>query len=135
MTTEFDKLLSVVNNLNNRKGEKCMVCHFPDNKKNLIKLSCNHYYHNNCITIINFKFNCPYCKKTTTFKRKNDSENVCKFVLKSGINRGKHCNRVNCKYHKIKTKSIACKSIIANGPNKGQVCNRFNCKYHKNLLI
>ena len=87
MTTEFDKLLSMVTKLNNRSGEECMVCHFPDDKENLLKLDCNHYYHKNCITITNSKFTCPYCKKITIFKTSIQSNptSVCNVILKSGI--------------------------------------------------
>ena len=137
MTTEFDKLLSMVTKLNNRSGEECMVCHFPDDKENLLKLDCNHYYHKNCITITNSKFTCPYCKKTTIFKTNIQSNptNICNVILKSGINKGKPCNRVNCKYHINKELPLTCDSIIGSGPKKGQICNRINCKYHKKNIV
>ncbi len=60
---EYLKLLKKVNKLNSQEGEKCLICHFPI-IKNMIKLNCNHYFHQGCLldkkpskVII-----CPYCR-------------------------------------------------------------------------
>ena len=108
---EFENLLSMVNKLNKTKGEKCLVCHFPDKKSNLVKLRCSHYFHYNCI--LNEK-KCPYCNKKISLKNiKIDTEynilskletlnqeDKCQVILKTGKNKGIMCNRVNCRYHK-----------------------------------
>jgi len=65
MSIEFDKLLSIVNKLNDVKGEKCLICHFPDTDDNLIKLNCNHYFHPNCLGIKSSLIVCPYCERKT----------------------------------------------------------------------
>lgn len=140
MTTEFDKLLKEVNKLNSIDGEQCMVCHFPDLETNLIKLKCNHFYHETCIIklIKNNKIKCPYCDKISTIKEQN-RDNICKVIMKSGINKGKECNRPNCTYHKINIQVvdnnlIKCQSIIKSGTRKGELCNRVNCKYHNKSI-
>ena len=57
----------------------------------------------------------------------------CTVILKSGVNKGKICNRINCKYH---TPVIsACTEILKSGPRKGEVCNRINCKYHSKINL
>ena len=42
----------------------CMICY---DSNDIIKISCGHYYHENCINLyyLNSKksFNCPYCNK------------------------------------------------------------------------
>ena len=144
MTTEFDKLLKEVNKLNSIDGEQCMVCHFPDLAENLVKLKCNHFYHESCIQklIKSNKIKCPYCDKTSTLKEKVTNV-ICKVIMKNGVNKGKECNRLNCTYHKVKiqlnnkiTNSNNCNVVIKSGPNKGQTCNRINCKYHnKNIIV
>ena len=127
----FDELLNIVKEKNKIEGEKCLICHFPDKKENLLKLKCSHYFHLRClvpedfdITKKNFRSICPYCgqkvliKKKTMVSSESDKSNVtskstpacqcyelkksntCKVILKSGINKGKECGRINCKYHK-----------------------------------
>lgn len=115
------------------KGEKCLLCHFPDTDDNLIKLKCGHYYHRECIeNSIDKKvyFTCFYCG----FKENiytNTPINTCTALIKSGIKRGQVCGRVNCSYHKVKKEIKKCSSIIKTGMKKGQICGRINCSYHK----
>lgn len=109
---EFDNLLKIVMEKNKVKGEKCLICHFPDDCNNLEKLSCGHYFHLHCLKVDNTKknckINCPYCNKKVTIKKiknnveeeKDDTKSVCQFILKSGKNKGCVCNRINCRYHK-----------------------------------
>ena len=147
MSTEFDKLLAKAQKLNKVKGEVCMICHFPDNKENLIKLKCKHYYHSDCLNLNSnlIKFNtikCPYCKQISKIEIK-EPEPVdpifCFEILKSGPNKGMVCGRQNCKYHKktINNKDLplACDVIIKSGPRKNMACGRINCKYHKKNKI
>jgi len=141
MSKEYDKLLKLVNELNNVSGEKCLICHFPDKLENLVKLKCNHYYHSNCINSSKSEsvIKCPYCDKKTKLQENKPSE-ICQTILTKGINKGKSCNRPNCFYHKkaiivptevIITKQDTCKVLIKTGLKKGTMCNRLDCKYHK----
>lgn len=138
MSTEYEKILSLVNKLNKVEGEKCLICHFPDKSENLIKLSCNHFFHSKCLCLDHSKLwiKCPYCEKPTILNNNNISrlENIptCTVILKSGINKGKKCNRKNCKYHSPILSS--CTEILKSGPRKGEVCNRINCKYHSKII-
>lgn len=106
---EFDELMKIVEEKNKIEGEKCLICHFPDESSKLIKLSCNHYFHQSCLNIYKGKktyFRCPYCdqpvKKCKQVNQINNSNLTCQVVLKSGINKGNICGRINCKYHKNK---------------------------------
>ena len=138
MSKEYDKLLKLVNELNNVSGEKCLICHFPETTENLVKLECNHYYHSNCINSskVGTTIQCPYCDKKTILQ-KNKPNEICQIILTKGINKGKVCNRPNCFYHKkaiiIPSVQIqdTCKVLIKTGLKKGNICNRLNCKYHK----
>ena len=135
MTSEFDKLLKLVNKMNEKKGEKCLICHFPDSDNNLIKLSCNHYFHSECIPVNNKLLNyiiCPYCDQKSPVVEQVKS---CPFIISSGVNKGKVCNRLNCKYHKKFTLQNKCKFILKSGLRKGEECNRLNCKYHKEICL
>lgn len=160
MSKEYEKLLKMVNELNNVTGEKCLICHFPDSNKNLIKLDCNHYFHSKCLEYSKSTsiIKCPYCDKKTKLV-KNIEQEICQVILKRGINKGKECGRSNCKYHKNnlqilietnlqkiskkiavkgnKSQNLGCQSIIKTGPKKGQYCNRVNCHYHKqkNIIV
>ena len=118
---EFDKLLKIVLEKNKVDGEKCLICHFPDDLKNLEKLNCSHYFHLNCLNLDKIKkgnkITCPYCGTKVKINKKKESaslvlsdqtssafENnskgsICKIILKSGVNKGKDCGRCNCKYH------------------------------------
>lgn len=101
---EFDKLLNIVLEKNKVDGEKCLICHFPDDLKNLEKLNCSHYFHLNCLNLDKIKkgnkITCPYCgTKVKINKKKEPTISICKIILKSGVNKGKACGRCNCKYH------------------------------------
>ena len=107
---DFDSLLKIVEEKNQINGEKCLICHFPDKAENLTKLSCSHYFHLSCLNV-NFQKNkkskkiiCPYCNTKATVKNNNiineEKLECCKVILKSGINKGKECGRISCKYHK-----------------------------------
>ena len=100
----IDDYISFINNNNKIKGEKCMVCHMNDLKKNLLKLDCNHYFHESCVKKKNNVIKCKYCNKKTKLKSKGSSKKSnknkkCQAILKSGKNKGKKCNRINCGYH------------------------------------
>tara|TARA_B100001248_G_scaffold262646_1_gene260361 strand:+ start:1119 stop:1460 length:342 start_codon:yes stop_codon:yes gene_type:complete len=112
---EFDNLLKIVMEKNKVNGEKCLICHFPDSSNNLEKLSCGHFFHLSCLKVDNSKKNCkiicPYCDKKIVIKKKvcipvtksNEKlkeDNICKFILKTGKNKGMICNRINCRYHR-----------------------------------
>lgn len=165
---DFEELLKYCTELNESPNEKCLVCHIPlDNEEKYIKLSCSHIFHPMCI---NYKFpiiNCLYCEKKskpTIMKYLSDSivqpiqvnQVYCKFILKTGPNKGKHCNRNNCRYHKLESKTIqvidsktkkpiksikkviknkikndGCQTLIKTGPKVGKLCGRITCKYHK----
>lgn len=109
---DFDKLLEIVIEKNKVDGEKCLICHFPDDKNNLEKLSCSHYFHLNCLNIDKTKKSCkivcPYCGAKVKIRKKNEinitketNNTICKVILKSGVNKRKECGRCNCKYHKL----------------------------------
>lgn len=66
----------------------------------------------------------------------------CQSIIKSGQNKGKICNKENCKNHKTKIESNdnnepknKCQSIIKTGKNKGNICNVENCKNHKESTL
>mgnify|MGYP001284061702 CR=1 FL=1 len=128
---EYQELLKYVNNMNNQKGEKCLICHFPIKNKDLIELKCKHSFHKGCLNCNDKIIICPYCD----FRTKNEelSKVKCQAIIKSGLNKGKICNRENCKIFKNidKDEDIRCKFILKSGLSKGMVCNRINCKYHK----
>lgn len=99
----IDEIINSINQNNKLKGEKCMVCHMKDSNKNLIKLDCKHFFHNDCIQKKNNTITCLYCNKKTKLKKKitkTNDKNICKVILKSGKNKGKSCGRTNCHYHK-----------------------------------
>lgn len=102
--SEYLRLLKKVNKLNSVEGEKCLICHFPI-KDNMLKLSCNHYFHRKCL-LDKYIFKsviCPYCGKKSKINNclpTVENNNLCKVILKSGVNKGKLCNRKNCHYHK-----------------------------------
>ena len=76
MSKEYEKLLNMVNKLNSVTGEKCLICHFPDSNKNLIKLNCNHYFHSKCLEYSKSTsiIKCPYCDKKTKLVKKIEQE-------------------------------------------------------------
>lgn len=141
MTSEYEKLLSLVSKINECEGEKCLICHFPDKDENLIKLKCQHYFHLSCIPSSNKLLEyikCPYCDKNSKIIK---NIKPCNVILKRGPNKGKECGRNNCKYHKSitvntqnkqnKKSELECQTIIKSGTRKGEICSRINCKYHK----
>ena len=113
MSYTFEELFNLASEMNKSKNEKCLICHFPiiedQTTKNII---------------------CPYCQKSTNISK--STNNLCQFILKSGINKGKICNRGNCKYHQTNQilNDNTCKKILMSGKNKGNPCNRNNCKLH-----
>jgi len=145
----FDDLVNIVMEIKSHKGDECLICHFPIDLDLLIKLKCNHSYHNNCINnIIKDKvgITCPYCQ-TVTNKSIQDKtiqgnliikleSNKCKKIIKTGVNKGKECNIIQCKRHnKIEKVLVLCKEILMSGKKKGLPCNRNNCKYHNNINL
>ena len=101
MLNEYQNLLKYVNKMNNIEGEKCLICHFPDKKNNLIQLSCKHFFHSRCLDLKDSKYIiCPYCDCKTFKNDLNSFSDRCSIILKSGVNKGKPCNRSNCKLHK-----------------------------------
>lgn len=130
MSYTFEELFNLASEMNKSKNEKCLICHFPivDDQ---IKLECTHLYHSKCLNLKKTTKNikCPYCQKHTNILK---SDHLCQFILKSGINKGKLCNRSNCKYHQTNNilPNNICQKILASGKNKGNPCNRHNCKIH-----
>jgi hypothetical protein len=102
---DFDQVYQMISDMNKLSKEKCLICHFVIENKE-IELDCKHCYHYNC-----FKNNkkCLYCGKNIKYshiftkgtKCKKNVITACKTILKSGINKDKECGRENCKYHKI----------------------------------
>lgn len=137
---DFEELYKYCVDMNKSTLEKCLVCHMPiDKTENHLILACKHYYHSECINYYSGLVTCLYCEKVS--EPQIDSKNIyCKVIIKSGSNKGKYCDRLNCNYHKqdnlhiIKQKTFDnefCNVIIMNGRRKGQVCNRKNpCLYH-----
>ena len=163
----FEELLKYCTELNESTNEKCLVCHIPvDSDDKYIKLECSHIFHTDCIKYKSGSLKCLYCEKSSIPSLINcfNSNSLplapnliyCKFILKTGPNKGKFCNRPNCQYHKIDTKSIqvinvqtkkpikpktkpklkpkpknlGCQTLIKTGPKAGQLCSRIDCKYH-----
>jgi hypothetical protein len=133
---DYEKILKMINKMELKKGDTCMICHFPIKKtENKSTLSCNHCYHYECIEQYAFKnfIKCPYCSIKCTFKRFQKLDYICEAILKSGKNKGNKCGIKNCKRHKQPNK---CNAILKSGNRKGEQCMRINCKYHnKNKTI
>lgn len=133
----FDELVLLLENMKKIKGEECLICQLPiKNNEDSIQLKCKHNYHSKCINIKNKYISCPYCNHVTLQNDIIKKENLCTAIIKSGINKGKTCNRINCKIHKKlqndeSDKSNMCKVKLKSGINKGNFCNRINCHYHK----
>lgn len=162
----FEELLKYCTELNESKNEKCLVCHIPiDSDEKYIKLECSHIFHSDCVKYKSGILKCLYCEKSSTPSLLNYSNTnllpllpniiYCKMILKTGPNKGKFCNRPDCKYHKIDTKPLqvidvvtnkpikiikpkskpkpknfGCQILIKTGPKTGQPCGRLECKYH-----
>jgi len=132
----FDDLVNMLEKLKKEKGEECLICQLPITDNTSIKLNCNHYYHDKCLIMNNKFISCPYCNIVTMKKNIVKQQNICKIILKSGKNKGKVCNKNNCKIHKnVKEFSNGCKAILKTGINKGKLCNRINCKYHNPISL
>lgn len=158
----FEELLKYCTDLNESKNEKCLVCHIPlDSDEKYLKLGCSHIFHSDCVKYKSGSIKCLYCEKTSIPQLINCSNPIvtnkilCKMVLKTGPNKGKFCNRPDCKYHKLETKTIQvidsktnkpvkpkkdvktkikptdCQVVIKTGPKSGQICGRTDCPYHK----
>jgi len=130
---DFDTLLEYCNKLNESTNEKCLICHIPiNNNDSHIILECKHYYHTDCIGYRGKQIKCMYCEKTSIPSLFNYTQNICKYILLSGINKGNECARVHCSYHNKVIEEL-CTSIIK---SKNTVCNRkLPCKYHKHITI
>ena len=134
----YDQIYDMISKMNKSVKEKCLICHFPIDEKEL-ELVCKHQYHFKCIDKKNYKLICPYCGKLN--KTNTINENNCKYKILNGINKGNICGRLNCKYHKtilISDKHIieatdldVCQTILKSGIKKGQICGRIDCKYHQ----
>jgi len=152
----FDSLVSEIEILDKKKGNECLICQFTiEDENEQVQLKCKHYYHKKCINykkMMNIK--CPYCGVLSFSKDIKVVQNVCKAIYKSGKNKGKVCERINCKIHKKKETDIntekiitnivnkvektsknVCKAILKTGKNKGKLCNRINCKLHNKDII
>ena len=109
MDIDFDNLLNYCIKLNNSSSEKCLICHIPiEQNDSHLKLNCNHLFHVNCLGYKKGIINCMYCEKSSmpiiinsTQTINNQTDILCKVILKSGPSKGNFCNRIKCKYHKI----------------------------------
>ncbi len=133
----FDDLVSIINSIKQEKGDECMICMFPINENDMLKLSCKHTYHNTCLLIKNNEYKCPYCHKIT--KHTNENKPMapvitCKAVIKTGINKGKICGKVKCNRHKLVKINDLCKAILKSGVDKGKPCGKLNCKRHNKTI-
>ena len=142
----FDELVDIINNMKKINGEACLICNFPIDiniTDNIMKLKCNHTYHNNCISAVkkNNTIICPYCQKITNLNKYIPLPiiNKCIFIIKSGIKKGLVCNKTNCSRHNKKLpvdeNKQKCIFIIKTGSKKGLVCNRNNCMIHNKIII
>jgi len=141
----FEELLKYCTEFNESKNEKCLVCHIPVNSiDKYIKLECSHIFHSDCVKYKSGSIKCLYCEKSSTpslINYSNTNIDYCKILIKTGINKGKFCNRPNCQYHiqvinmeKNKQTNIGCQTLIKTGPKTGNICGRINCKYHNKII-
>lgn len=136
---DFDSLYKIIEQMDQSSKEKCLICHLPIENDELI-LSCNHYYHSNCLNKTTNKIKCPYCQRLVSIKPNKIIQEdykvllttcYCKVLLTTGNRKGEYCGRTNCCYHKLnKENEYLCQSILKSGLRKGQVCGRNNCKLH-----
>ena len=130
MNFDFDSLYKIIEKMDQSSKEKCLICHLPIENDELI-LSCNHYYHSNCLNKTTNKIKCPYCQRIASIKPNKIIQQDCKMLLTTGNRKGEYCGRTNCCYHKEnKENEYLCQSILKSGLRKGQVCGRNNCKLH-----
>ena len=134
---KFDEIYNIY--LNKNENEKiCMICH---NDENLIKISCGHEFHEECLKKIYIQdknknnFNCPYCNSfikliNCKYCKKKNIRNPC-YACSKENNLNKEINSNNSENIQINT----CQHIIKTGKNKGQICGRKlkdnKCRYHK----
>ena len=100
----ISNLFNLVEDLRKQKGNVCLICQFPiKEKKNELKLSCGHFYHNSCLKSKNYVLICPYCNKATikNGNKVTTNNDICKAILKTGKRKGQICNRLKCGYHKL----------------------------------
>ena len=128
-------------NNSNKSNKYSIECPYCRKIQNVSK------YINKCIAIISttnkkcnnntFSSNC-LCKK-----HKNYKPNKCKYILKSGLNKGSQCNKAihsndeYCKKHLNSKDEKCCTFILTRGKNKGKMCNKkvsSNNKYCKNHI-
>jgi hypothetical protein len=121
---DFDQVYQMISDMNKSNKEKCLICHFVIENKE-IELDCKHQYHYTC-----FKNNkkCFYCGKNVKI-----TNNKCSHIFTKGLKQGTQCGRILCIYHKQKATNT-CKTILQSGINKGNECGRENCKYHKIII-
>ena len=133
----YDELFELVSKMKEIKGEECLICHFPIEKEtDITKLSCSHIYHTECISKIK-TFNlivCPYCQRSTNINKIRKPEIKCKSIIKTGVNKGKSCDKFSCKKHKELQPQTVCNTIIKTGVRKSLPCNRNNCKIHTIII-
>lgn len=147
----FEELLKYCTEFNESKNEKCLICHIPVNSiDKYVKLGCSHIYHSDCVKYKSGSIKCLYCEKSSIpslINYYNTNIVYCKILIKTGINKGKFCNRYNCQYHKInsnhiqiiniennKQNNIGCKTLIKTGSKTGNICGRIDCKYHNKII-
>lgn len=141
----FDELVELASNMKEIKGEECMICHFPIDENivnNIMKLSCNHFYHKSCIDNLmkSKEVVCPYCQRSTNINKIKPvklPKVICTSIIKTGENKGKQCNKLNCKKHikKIEAIPILCNTMLKTGKNKGTLCKRHDCLFHNKTII
>jgi hypothetical protein len=133
MNLDFDSLYKIIEKMDQSSKEKCLICHLPIENDELI-LSCNHYYHSNCLNKTTNKIKCPYCQRIASIKPNKIIQQDCKMLLTTGNRKGEYCGRTNCCYHKEnkenKENEYLCQSILKSGLRKGQICGRNSCKLH-----
>jgi len=130
MNLDFDSLYKIIEKMDQSSKEKCLICHLPIENDELI-LSCNHYYHSNCLNKTTNKIKCPYCQRIASIKPNKIIQQDCKMLLTTGNRKGEYCGRTNCCYHKEnKENKYLCQSILKSGLRKGQICGRNSCKLH-----
>jgi hypothetical protein len=95
---DFDSMYKLVSEDYKTTKEKCLVCHFAIDSKE-VELNCKHQYHFNCFDI-NKNNKCFYCGiKVKGIKIKIDN-NLCNQLVKTGPKKGQVCGRNKCHYHK-----------------------------------
>ena len=135
---EFTELYTDLYERDSNKN-KCMICY---DTNDLIKLSCNHYYHDKCLNLYYLKgkktfFNCPYCNKKNKFiKCKNCKKiNLTNNCSSCNINPDNISNVIDKNKENSKSEiNNCCTAIIKSGINKGKICGRElkneKCRYH-----